>query len=471
VSNVTEPSATRRSVCVLLAGTFVVTFDFFAVSMLLVPIRAELRASESQLQWVVAVFGLSYGSALLCGARLGDKIGSRRAYTLGCAGFTVAAFGSAFSLSAGMLVGLRALQGLGAAVLSPQVLSQLARLADPAAKARAFAGYGMVLGLGSGLGQLIAAALLASLPGSSGWRAVFTLIAGLGLAATLASLQWAKREHNDTSSQRIDMPSAGLLLAGAFALLAPVIEGRRLGWPAWTAASALAGLIALAALWRRQQSLEQTGGTPLIAPALLRDARFVQALLAVFVFYGGVASFFMLLSFDLQSAQGLGPVAAALTFSVMVGGFLAATFGGKNLQARWGDRAAAAGAMALAVGHFALGAAAALQATRWVQWPLLAATGFSLGLVMSPLIARAVSLAPVVQAGTAAGLIGTSQWLGNACGVATVASLYFSMRAGTGAGAASLAMTASHIAFALLAAAVSHLLFAALPHRVIIRSP
>jgi MFS family permease len=136
----TEVGATRVSLWVLLAGTFIVTFDFFAVSMLLVQIRTELRASQTQLQWVVAAFGLCYGSALLCGARLGDRIGSSRTYALGCAGFAAAACGSAWSASADTLVAFRALQGLCAAVMTPQVLAQIAGEMDPAVKTRAFAG-------------------------------------------------------------------------------------------------------------------------------------------------------------------------------------------------------------------------------------------------------------------------------------------------------------------------------------------
>jgi predicted MFS family arabinose efflux permease len=326
----------------------------------------------------------------------------------------------------------------------------------------------LALGLGSGLGQLVAALLLMVFSSSHGWRAVFALTAGFAFAITLASLRWARPVHSADRQQYVDLPSAGLLFAGALAVLAPIIEGRRLGWPAWMAASALVGVMALAGLRQRQLLLAQRGGVPLIAPALLKDRRFTQALLVVFVFYGGVASFFMLLSVHLQTAHGLRPLAAAITFSVMVVGFLIATFGANTLRVTWGRRTPTVGAMALAAGHLLLGAATAMHAPIWTQWPLLGGAGFAMGLVMSPLIANAVSLAPVAQAATASGLVGTAQWLGNACGVALVAGLYNSLLEG---GAASgTAMAASHLTFALMAAVVSYLLFIAPPHLSIKRS-
>lgn len=446
----------------LLAGTFLITFDFFAISVALPSIRAALQASPSELQWCVAAFGLMFGATLVAGARLGERLGPLRAFRAGMALFGLAALGCAAAQAPWQLIGARALQGLAAALLSPQVLALIGRLPDAPSRERAFAGYGAALGLGSGLGQLVSGVLIALDPARLGWRAEFVLSAGFA-----ALVAWRLHRHRGPEGvpRAIDALSVLLLATAMVALMLPLIEGRRLHWTPWLLLPAALGAGGLALLAWRQRALARTGGAPLVPPAVFTP-RLAVALATVLAFYAGVASFMLIFSLTLQTLYGLPPHWAGLVFSAMVAGFLASNFGARRLAARWPGDLLAAGAWVLAAGHALLALALATQQPlAWLLAPMVLA-GLGMGLVMGPLIARAMGAAPAGQQSLAAGLVGSVQWFGNALGVAAVGTLYFALAAAPGAGALPAAASAalaqagavSHGVFALLALAVAALL-------------
>src|SRR5690606_37887835 len=144
----------------LLAGTFIVTFDFYVVNLALPAIAVEFGSSAALTQWVVTGFGLVYGAGLLVGSRIGERFGPTRSFRIGLVLFLAGSTACALSTGAGLLVAARCAQGAGAALLSPQVMSLLGRLAPDALRLRGFAGYGVALGLGSGLGQVIGGLLV-----------------------------------------------------------------------------------------------------------------------------------------------------------------------------------------------------------------------------------------------------------------------------------------------------------------------
>lgn len=441
----------------LLAGTFLITFDFFAISVALPSIRAALQASPSELQWCVAVFGLMFGATLVAGARLGERLGPLRAFRLGIALFGLAALGCAAAQAPWQLIGARALQGLSAALLSPQVLALIGRLPDAPARERAFAGYGAALGLGSGLGQLVGGALIALDPAGLGWRAEFLLS-----ALFAAGVAWQLRRHSGPAgvARQIDGTSVVVLAAAVVTLMLPLIEGRRLHWAPWLLLPAALGLGGLALFARRQRLLSASGGAPLVVLAVFTP-RFALALATVLAFYASVASFMLIFSLTLQTQYLLPPHWAGGVFSAMVAGFLTTNFGARRLAARWPGDLLAAGAGLLAAGHALLALALATRQPLALLLPAMVITGLGMGLVMGPLVARSVAAAPAGQLSLAAGLVGSVQWLGNALGVAGVGTLYFTLAAGTSLPASQTlarAGAASHGVFMLLALAVAALL-------------
>src|SRR5690606_36088386 len=289
----------------LLAGTFAVTFDFFVVNLALPAIAAELGSGVALTQWIVTSFGLVYGAGLLVGSRIGERFGATRVFRAGFVLFLAGSLACALSETAGVLVSARCLQGAGAALLSPQVMSLLGRLAPDALRLRGFAGYGVALGLGSGLGQVVGGLLVDPQALDLGWRACFLVNLPIGLAA-LATIRRAVDEPITAAARSLDAVGAAIVFVGLFALLAPVIEGRRLGWPGWLALPALMGVGLLAGLGARQARRARLGLPLLVDPQSFADPGLRRAIATVLVFYVGNASFFYVASMYLQEGRGLG---------------------------------------------------------------------------------------------------------------------------------------------------------------------
>ena len=434
----------------VMLGTFVVTLDFFAVNATAPALRDALALQPAQLQWVVAAFGLMFGCGLIAGARLGDRHGAERVFGLGLALFALASLAAAAAPQLVWLIAARALQGAAAALIAPQVLAQAGRITDSSQRQRAFVAYGAALGLGAAVGPLIGCAILEVNAGGLGWRAVFAPQALLAIAGALRAQPWRARSGRGPA---LDGLSVALLAFSTMALVVPLIEGRRLQWPAWLLALPLLAALGLAWFWRRQRHLAWHHGSVLIDPAVMQP-RFVRALLTVLCFYASNASCILIVSLWLRGVFELRPLAAAAVYTLMSGGFIATTFASRRWLEGWGDRVLGIGAWALAVGQLSIAAQIALGSSLWALAPALLFTGGAFGVVMSPLVARAVGTVPLAHAAIAGGVVGSMQWLGNALGVAVIGTVYFALAQHSPA----QATVVSHVMLALLAVGVAWLL-------------
>jgi hypothetical protein len=251
----------------------------------------------------------------------------------------------------------------------------------------------------------------------------------------------------------LDMPSVVLLAASTMALVVPLIEGRRLQWPAWLLGLPVLAAAGLAIFWRRQRHLAWHHQGALVEPAVMQP-RFVRALLTVLCFYGSNASCILIVSLWLRGVFELRPIAAAAVYTAMSIGFIVTTFGARRGFERWGDKTLTYGAWALAAGQLLIAVQIELGEPLWAMLPALLFTGCAFGVVMSPLVARAVGTVPLAKAGIAGGVVGSVQWLGNALGVAVIGTVYFVLAQQSAAQAA----VVSHVMLALLAAGVALLL-------------
>jgi predicted MFS family arabinose efflux permease len=283
-----------------------------------------------------------------------------------------------------------------------------------------------------------------------GWRAVFLPQVLLASAAALRAQPWRPAAGRGPT---LDLASVGLLVVSTMALVVPLIEGRRLQWPLWLLVLPVIAALGLVMFWRRQRNLAWHHSAALVDPALMQRP-FVQALITVLVFYCSNASCILIVSLWLRSVYELRPIAAAAVYTAMSVGFIATTFGGRRGFARWGDRALVFGAAALAAGQLAIALQLHLGVALWALLPALLFAGAAFGVVMSPLVARAVGTLPLAQAGIAGGVVVTVQWIGNALGVAALGSVYFALAPRAGVEAAAL----SHVLLAALAAVVALLL-------------
>jgi EmrB/QacA subfamily drug resistance transporter len=441
---------------VILAGTFMVTLDFFIVNVAIPSIQRDLHASTAAIEWLVAGYGLAYAALLIPGGRLGDLHGRRRIFCVGLAVFTLASAACGLAPGAGWLVVARFAQGVGAALLAPQVLAILGTIYVGADRARAFAAYGVVLGLASACGQVIGGLLIEADVLGLGWRGCFLVNLPIGMAALLMT-PLAVPESRAASGLRLDIGGAVLVTLGIAGLLLPLIEGRARGWPTWTWLCFVAVASLSAAFVAQQRRRAARGLAPLVDPALFQDRGFGTWLVAALTLFGGVASSFFVLALYLQQGRGMAPLPSGLVFSAM-----ALAFSATSLSAGWvrrwlGRPTLVPGALGMAVGLGALGLTVGCigvgGSAGWLITGLLI-DGAGMGLVMAPLAATVLAGLPGHHAGAAAGVLVTAQQLANALGVALVGLVYFGILQHGGYAEAFTASVGCLAALALVLAAL-----------------
>lgn len=412
---------------VLMAGTFVFVLDFFVVNVAIPATQADLGASDGQIQLVVATYAIAIASLLIVGGRMGDLFGRRRLFVGGLALFTAASALCGAAPSIEVLLAGRAVQGIGAALFAPQVLSIIGVSFEGTARRQAVTVYGLVMGLAAVSGQLIGGALIALDVLGLDWRACYLVNVPIGIAA-VAIAPRAIAESRSARGQRLDVLGAALAGATLVAVVLPLIEGRPQGWPLWTFASLAAAIPLGAAFVTRQRRLAASGGSPLVDPALFRERAFAVGVASSVVFYAGMASFFLVLAVYLQEGCGLSPLDSGLVFTALAGGYLAASIGAEALSPRFGRQVLAAGGVvrALALVGLALTVAAiGLGGLPWLLLPALALDGVGMGLLTAPLVATVVGAMEERHAGAASGVLSTAQQVGNTIGVAAIGAVFY----------------------------------------------
>jgi EmrB/QacA subfamily drug resistance transporter len=441
-----KASSNALTMAVLMAGTFVFVLDFFIVNVAIPSTQADLGASDSQIQLIVATYAIALASLLLLGGRLGDLFGRRRLFMAGLALFTASSALCGAAPGIGLLLVGRTLQGVGAALFAPQVLSIIGVTFEGDERRRAVTTYGLTMGLAAAGGQLIGGALIALNVFDLDWRTCYLVNVPIGIAALAVSPRVIV-ESRAEGDRRLDFLGAALAGATLVAIVQPLVEGQRQGWPAWTFACLGAALPLAAAFALRQRRLAATGGAPLVHPGLFRERAFTVGVLASVVFYAGMASFFLVLAVYLQEGCGLSALDSGLVFTALASGYLLASVGAEALAPRFGRqvlaaggvvRAAALAGLALTVGAIGTGGSPLLLV------PALAVDGIGMGLLTAPLVATVVGGMDPRHAGAASGVLSTAQQVGNTIGVAAIGAIFYGAIGPNGdyAGAFELALVA-----------------------------
>jgi EmrB/QacA subfamily drug resistance transporter len=411
----------------LLTAPFMVVLDFFIVNVAIPSLSLDLHAGSTTIEWVVAGYGLTTAIGLVAAGRLGDRAGRMRVFWAGMLVFTVASAVCGIAPSGGTLVAARLVQGLGAALVTPQVLSILSVVYQGKERARAFGIYGMTLGLAAVLGQLIGGLLIQADLFGLGWRACFLINVPIGLVA-LALVPRVVPESRVEGAGRLDLTGMGLITVGLAAVVLPLIEGREQGWPLWTWLCLAGSPVILGVFGIHQGRLRTRGGEPLLDPALFRERAFTAGLLTTLAFFASMASFFLVLALYLQPGRGLDALQAGLVFTILAVAYLAASLRAPELAARYGRRLPALGGVVLAAGHATLAATVSgIGVTSNVLYltPGLLLTGAGMGLVLTPLTTTVLVSLPAERAGAASGALSTMQNVGNALGVALIGVVFF----------------------------------------------
>lgn len=414
------------SLSVLLVGNFVTILDLFIVNVALDSMRSDLHATAAEVQLFIVGYSVPYGIMLLNGARLGDLYGRRRLFLVGMAIFTVASGLCGFAQSPAALIGARALQGLGAALLMPQVLTSLRVLFDGDQRRRAFGIMGAVQGVAASISQLAGGLLIEYGVAGLGWRLVFLVNVPIGVLALVAG-RFLIIETRAPVAAKLDLYGAVIAAIGLALLLVPFMEGQDYGWPWWSLALPPVSLLVFVYFASYERHLAAAGGVPIIDVSLFKNGRFVCGVTGIFLFYSAISSFFLSLTMLLQPGIGLSPLWAGVVFTPSAVAFFAASLAGPKLAASIGHRALLIG---VAIFGLSFLVAIATGALAPANLPLLIAglilNGAGQGLVIPLALNTILGGVREDQAGMGSGVVSTMQIMGTSLGVAIVGVLFFS---------------------------------------------
>lgn len=411
---------------VVLFASFMDLLDVTIVTVAAPHIAADLHASPAQLQWMLAAYTLALGSGLVTGGRIGDDYGRRRVFLAALAAFAVASAACALAPTAVALIAVRAVQGLAGGFMVPQVFGIIRSSFEPAAMAKAFGAYGAVQGLASVAGPLIGGALVDADLAGLGWRTIFWINIPIALIALALGLR-VLPESRAAARARLDGVGALLAALGVLLVLLPMVQGRDWGWPTWGWALLASGVLLLAGFLRYEGALARRGGEPALDPELLRIRPFVAGLGASVLFFGGLASFFLVLSIYLQAGTGRSAWDTGVVILPYAIGSMLTSGAGVALAARAGRALLVTGSLTLAASQALLWWLVRDGATPG-YWPLAGAMfvgGLGLGLAAPILVNIVLAGVPGRRAGAAGGVLSTVNQIGGAVGVAVLGTVFF----------------------------------------------
>lgn len=439
---------------IVVAAQFMFGVDAFVVNVAIPTIAVDLHATPAEIESIIAIYLIAYATLVVTGGRLGDIHGTRNIFLAGVLGFTLTSLWCGLAQSGVELIIARLAQGATAALMVPQVLATLHLLFTDESRNRAFAIYGIVLGLAGAAGFLLGGLLVTIDLAGTGWRAVFFVNVPFGLF--IATAAWrimpSVPRRADTT---LDIKGSVVLFAGLLCLIGPLLFGHDVGWSPWLwVVMAIGGLI-LAAFLKLEQAVAGAGGMPLIDLTLLADAAFLRGLGAVFFFFFANLSFYLVMTLFMQRGLKIPPLAAGLAFIPLALAFVVAS-------RHSGVRARQRGIKVLTEGCAIqiAGLAALTLVAGFVDAPsplLLALTmiifGYGQGLVMAPLSGAVLSSVKPAAAGSASGIYGTTAQIGNAAGVAAIGAVFFAIEALQSARAGFLVSLALFVTFIMICAA------------------
>jgi EmrB/QacA subfamily drug resistance transporter len=415
------------ALAVLMCGTFMYVLDFFVVNVAMPSIEQGLHASAADIEWVVAGYGLAIATFLVLGGRLGDVVGRRRIFAFGLAVFVATSAACAVSPDPTFLIAARLVQGLGAALMAPNILSIIGVVYTGERRVRAISVYGMVMGVAAVSGQLIGGLLIESNFAGLGWRAIFWVNVPIGLLA-LVTCRRRVPETRSGEGRSLDLGGALLLSVALFALILPLVTGRNEGWPAWSWGCLASSPLLLGAFFAYQRWYAAQGRAPLVDPALFASRAFRAGLGTQLAFWCQQAASYLVLALYLQQGRRLSPLTSGAVFAVLAAGYLLTSLRAPALTMRFGRRVIAVGGLVAALGYGLLWAVAAHSGTGGAVaalFPGLFLLGAGQGLCITPLTTTVLSHAGPETAGAVSGALSTMQQVGNSIGVALIGVVFF----------------------------------------------
>jgi EmrB/QacA subfamily drug resistance transporter len=397
---------------------FMVVLDATITNVALPSIQADLDFSPTNLQWVINGYTLVFGGFLLLGGRAGDLFGARKVFLTGVVVFSVASLANGLSQSGEMLIGFRALQGLGAALVSPAALSIITTtFAEGEERAKALGVWSAIAAGGAAFGLLLGGVLTDLLA----WEWIFFVNVPIGIAAFVLSLRYVPDMVAEDRPSSVDLPGAISVTAGLMVLVYAIVRAESNGWGS---ASTL-GLGALAiGLLVAFVFIELRSSAPLIRLSIFRSRNISGANGAMLLVIGGMYAFFFLVSLYVQQVLNYSPLEAGLAFLPFTLGIIVGAGLSQSIARRIPVHYIALIGIALAIVGLLVLRGAGVDGTYLSNLlPGIIPMSIGMGMIFLPLTLIATTGVSAADAGLASGLFNTSQQVGGALGLAILSTI------------------------------------------------
>jgi EmrB/QacA subfamily drug resistance transporter len=424
VSAPTQPGLSRGSVnpwlvlVLICVAQFMVVLDATIVNVALPSIQTDLGLSEANLQWIINAYTLVFGGFLLLGGRAGDLLGRKRVFLIGLVIFTAASLLNGLAVNSGMLIGFRAVQGLGAALISPAALSIISTtFAEGKERAQALGVWAAIAIGGSAVGLVLGGWLTQSFS----WRWIFFVNVPVGIAAFFLSLRLVPESRDEELHRSFDIAGAATATGGLMALVYAMVSADSSGWGS---TKVISFFVLAAVLLTAFFLIERRSASPLVRLSIFRIRSLATANISMFFAASGIFAMFFFNTLYIQRVLGYDPLKAGLAFLPFTGGIMISAGLASTLSPRIGVRLVATIGLIVSIIGMLLLVRLPVQGSYVPDvLPSILLTSLGMGAVFMPLTLIATTGLDDDDQGLASGLFNTSQQVGGSVGLAILSTV------------------------------------------------
>jgi EmrB/QacA subfamily drug resistance transporter len=397
-------------------GLFMIMLDNTVVFVALSAIQSDLKISQSELEWVVSGYALTFAVLMLTGGKLADLLGRRRIFIVGLAIFTASSLACGLATGAGFLIGARVVQGVGAALMNPATLSIIVATFPPRQRGTAIGIWVGISAMALAIGPLIGGILTEQI----NWSWIFFINVPVGIAGIIVSRLFITESRDESEEQRLDLPGLISSAVGLFGLTYALIEGNNYGWSSARIlagfALAVVGLVTFVLLEHRQR-------VPMLDLSLFKNSTFAGANVTMLLVALAMFGVFFFNSLYLGQVLGYSPIQTGATFlplTVLI--VFVAPIAGRfsdKIGSRWLMGVGLVLLSASLLSFSTLG----VDSTFWEIVPGLILGGFGMSLAMTPTTAAAMGSVPVDKAGVGSAVLNSMRQVGGSLGIALMGAI------------------------------------------------
>jgi EmrB/QacA subfamily drug resistance transporter len=412
---------------VTLVAMFMAIFDFYVINIATPSLQSQLHAGEATLELIIGGYTFTYASLLVTAGRWGDVFSYRRLFISGMSLFTVASLFCGIAQTGTQLVVMRLIQGVGAALMVPQVVALITVTFPGPERPRALSWFGATIGLAVVTAQILGGLLLTADIADLGWRVIFLINLPVGAVTLVLAARLLPHTRAARKPKQDVLGNIGIAISLGLAIL-PIVIGRSEGWPVWGWIMLGLSVPCTIATVMYEKSLPARGGEPMLDLSLFKARSYsvgVLTIVGVMTFYSG---FIFAMTMFLQFGLGLSALRAGLTFGPMGIGFAVSSLMARPMLMKYGVKVISAGQALLVLSTVVLLIELRIEGadtSAWLMVVPLILGGLGTGLTLPSLTGVVISKVPPHQAGIASGLLTTAQQFANTIGVAIFGVIFF----------------------------------------------